>query len=73
MSSRNKEGLHIDPSTVILIGISAFAMTSTYFSYLQKPLLLQNQFPALFILLICTAVLSFKEAKNSPLEKVIRT
>jgi hypothetical protein len=48
----------------IFSGISAFALTSTYFSYFQKPLILQNQFPALFILLICATVLSFEESKN---------
>ncbi|MEI8132154.1 MAG: glycosyltransferase family 87 protein, partial [Leptolinea sp.] len=44
----------------IIIGLCAFALTSTYFSYLQKPLFLQNQLPALFLLLVCTTIYSFK-------------
>jgi hypothetical protein len=62
ISAKEKKG---DFSTVILFGISAFALTGTYFSYLQKPILIQNQFPALLSLLVCTAILSFKEFKTN--------
>lgn len=50
-----------DIATVMLFGISAFAFTSSYFSYLQKPIPLQSHFPALLILLICTTILSLNE------------
>lgn len=44
--------------------ISAFALSSTYYSYLQKPLILQNQFPILFLLLICVTILSFLDFRT---------
>jgi hypothetical protein len=48
----------------ILICLSALVLTSTYYSYLQKPIYLQNQFPALFLLLIVLAVFSFKNINH---------
>ncbi|HEX7557529.1 MAG TPA: glycosyltransferase family 87 protein [Leptolinea sp.] len=42
----------------VIIGLLALCLTSTFFSYLQKPILLQNQFPALFIMLVCSTILS---------------
>jgi hypothetical protein len=45
----------------VVIGVLAFCLTSTFFSYLQKPIFLQNQFPALFIMLVCSSILSAKD------------
>jgi hypothetical protein len=68
----DREGI-LNSTSVILLGTCAFTITSTNFSYLQKPLFLQNQFPALFILLICTTVLSFRETKNTIPENANQT
>jgi hypothetical protein len=46
---------------VILTAISTYALSATFFSYLQKPLLLQNQFPNLVLLLLCAAGISWLE------------
>ncbi len=49
---------------IILIAL-VVCFTGTFFSYMQKPGLIQNQFPALFIMLICTALLAWREPSAS--------
>jgi len=49
-------GQHLMPIVLLV-----FCFTGTFFSYLQKPVLLQNQFPALFIMLVCTALLAKRD------------
>ncbi|MHC1784727.1 MAG: hypothetical protein AB9891_18585 [Anaerolineaceae bacterium] len=39
----------------LLLAVSALAYGSTFFSYFVKPPLLQNQFPALLVMLVCAA------------------
>ncbi len=42
----------------VALAACALAFASTFFSYYVKPPLLQNQFPALLVMLVCTAVFS---------------
>jgi len=46
---------------VIPVALITLCLAGTYFSYFQKPIPLQNHFPALLTMLICTAVLSARE------------
>lgn len=55
-----EQAKHTIGNRIILI-ILVTSFTGTFFSYLQKPVLIQNQFPALFIMLICTVLLAWHE------------
>lgn len=44
--------------SLFLISLTIFAYSSTLFSYTNKPLLLQNNLPALMIILLCFTVLA---------------
>jgi hypothetical protein len=54
--SRQEGAQH--PAVGLLYGVFAFVYSSTLFSYTFKPPFLQNNFPALLVLLILTTVLS---------------
>ncbi len=45
----------------VLVALIAFSLCSTFFSYLQKPIPLQNLFPALLTILVCAAILSSRD------------
>jgi hypothetical protein len=49
-----------------VMALGALAFTGTFFSYYHKPVILQNQFPALLILLVCAAVFSLTEKNFEP-------
>ncbi len=48
---------------ILPVALIALCLAGTYFSYFQKPIPLQNHFPALLVMLICTALLSSKELR----------
>lgn len=51
-----------------LMAACALAFASTFFSYYVKPPLLQNQFPALLVMLACAAVFSCSDRYHEKLE-----
>jgi hypothetical protein len=53
---KGEQRLPILPAALI-----SLCLAGTYFSYFQKPIPLQNHFPALLVILICTVVLSIRE------------
>lgn len=54
---------------VAITAISAFVFTSTFYSYFVKEIVLQNQFPAILVLLGCAAWLSMLENQFSNNQK----
>jgi hypothetical protein len=52
------EGVQQYPAVRLLYGVFALVYSSTLFSYSFKPPFLQNNFPALLVLLILTTILS---------------
>ncbi len=58
VSESRQEGAQQSMPVRLLYGVFAFVYSSTLFSYTFKPPFLQNNFPALLVLLILTTVLS---------------
>ena len=49
---------------ILPVALIALCLAGTYFSYFQKPIPLQNHFPALLMMLIYTAILSAREWRS---------
>ena len=48
---------------VLPAALIALCLAGTYFSYFQKPIPLQNHFPALLLMLVCVTLLSHREMR----------
>jgi hypothetical protein len=57
------------PWVVVITLVSALAFASTFYSYFVKEIVLQNQFPALLILLGCAAWLSMLDYRQTNNQK----
>jgi len=55
----NQRKIPVVNQIALIVLVTCF--TGTFFSYMQKPALIQNQFPALFLMLICTILLAWSE------------
>jgi hypothetical protein len=59
LESKHETGSQNPP--ILAVALISLCLSGTYFSYFQKPIPLQNHFPALLLMLICVVGLSERE------------
>jgi Glycosyltransferase family 87 len=65
-----KDQIHGEFISSLLIGIILFAYSSTLFPYVNRPLLIQNNFPALMIILFAVAIITMLQGSNPKLDQL---